>query len=139
MQNVFHLSRFTDDCFSENFSTTIGVDFKIRTLEVKGDRRAKIQIWDLATNTRKCTLTPEFGGVSTVDVRVDYLRHAVEQDLVCVAEIARLGNRVAAARMRVEQEGGRVVAEGRAVYNVQRPDGRPSDGGFSPDRDPDPS
>eukprot|EP00351_Strombidinopsis_sp_SopsisLIS2011_P003049 CAMPEP_0116875128 /NCGR_PEP_ID=MMETSP0463-20121206/6913_1 /TAXON_ID=181622 /ORGANISM="Strombidinopsis sp, Strain SopsisLIS2011" /LENGTH=59 /DNA_ID=CAMNT_0004520109 /DNA_START=31 /DNA_END=210 /DNA_ORIENTATION=+ len=30
------LVRFADDTFSENFMPTIGVDFKIRTVEVDG-------------------------------------------------------------------------------------------------------
>ena len=49
--------RFTDDCFSETFSTTIGVDFKIRTLEVRGGRRVKIQIWDTAGQERFRAIT----------------------------------------------------------------------------------
>ena len=52
--------RFTDDCFSENFSTTIGVDFKIRTLDVKGDRKAKIQIWDTAGQERFRAITHSY-------------------------------------------------------------------------------
>ncbi len=58
--------------------------------------------------------------VSTVDLRVDYLRPALEDDLLCDAEIVRAGNRVAVCSMRIHQPDGRVVADGRAVYNVLR-------------------
>ena len=37
------LVRFADDTFSENFMPTIGVDFKIRTVEVDG-KTIKLQI-----------------------------------------------------------------------------------------------
>ncbi|XP_063724020.1 uncharacterized protein LOC134851731 [Symsagittifera roscoffensis] len=52
--------RFTDDCFSETFSTTIGVDFKIRTLEVTGGKKAKIQIWDTAGQERFRAITHSY-------------------------------------------------------------------------------
>ena len=35
------LVRFADNTFSGNYITTIGVDFKIRTIDVGGDRRVK--------------------------------------------------------------------------------------------------
>ena len=41
------LLRFADDVFHENFMPTIGVDFKIRTIEVDG-KNIKLQIWDTA-------------------------------------------------------------------------------------------
>lgn len=62
--------------------------------------------------------------ISTVDLRVDYLRHGLPEDLVCTAEVLRLGNRVAVTSMVVtQQDGARIVAEGRGVYNVVRRNG----------------
>lgn len=44
------LIRFADDTFTESFISTIGVDFKIRTINV-GGKVVKLQIWDTrATN-----------------------------------------------------------------------------------------
>ena len=37
------LTRFCDDTFSPSFITTIGIDFKIRTIELDG-KRIKLQI-----------------------------------------------------------------------------------------------
>ena len=63
-----------------------------------------------------------FPKASTVDLRIDYLRHGLPEDLVCTATVLRLGNRVGVTSMVVTQvEGSRVVAEGRGVYNVIRP------------------
>lgn len=38
------LLRFADNTFSNSYITTIGVDFKIRTVDIDG-KRVKLQIW----------------------------------------------------------------------------------------------
>jgi GTPase SAR1 family protein len=38
------LLRFSDDSFTTSFITTIGIDFKIKTIELDG-KRIKLQIW----------------------------------------------------------------------------------------------
>ncbi len=43
--------RFTDDTFSDSYVTTIGVDFKIKTLDIDG-KSCKLQIWDTAGQER---------------------------------------------------------------------------------------
>jgi uncharacterized protein (TIGR00369 family) len=58
--------------------------------------------------------------VSTVDLRVDYLEPAgLGEPLRAEAELIRRGNRVCHVRVAVTQ-GGRLVAEGRGVYNIHR-------------------
>ncbi len=66
----------------------------------------------------------QIGGVSTVDLRVDYLRPGLLEDVFCDATVIRAGNRVAQASMRVLQGPDRsyLAAEGRGVYNITRPD-----------------
>jgi len=51
--------RFSDDTFSEAFSTTIGIDFKIRKATVKG-KKLKVQIWDTAGQERFRTITRSY-------------------------------------------------------------------------------
>ena len=53
------LLRFADDVFTDNFMPTIGVDFKIRTIEVDG-KTIKLQIWDTAGQERFRTLTSSY-------------------------------------------------------------------------------
>ncbi|KAG1714258.1 Ras-related protein Rab-35 [Nymphon striatum] len=53
------LLRFADNTFSGNYITTIGVDFKIRTIEVDGDK-VKLQIWDTAGQERFRTITSTY-------------------------------------------------------------------------------
>ncbi|CAL1293686.1 ras-related protein Rab-35-like [Argiope bruennichi] len=53
------LLRFADNTFSGNYITTIGVDFKIRTLEIDGEK-VKLQIWDTAGQERFRTITSTY-------------------------------------------------------------------------------
>lgn len=41
------LGRFCDDKFSATHMATVGVDFKIKTINVEG-RKIKLQLWDTA-------------------------------------------------------------------------------------------
>ena len=45
------LTRFTDHAYIGNYISTIGVDFKIRTLDING-KNVKLQIWDTAGQER---------------------------------------------------------------------------------------
>ncbi|MBW0490379.1 hypothetical protein O181_030094 [Austropuccinia psidii MF-1] len=53
------LLRFCDDAYTPSFITTIGIDFKIRTIEVDG-KRIKLQIWDTAGQERFRTITTAY-------------------------------------------------------------------------------
>ena len=53
------LVRFADDIFTDSFISTIGVDFKIRTINVQG-KVVKLQIWDTAGQERFRTLTTAY-------------------------------------------------------------------------------
>lgn len=45
------LLRYVDDIYEDNYTCTIGVDFKIKTLDLD-DRKVKLQIWDTAGQER---------------------------------------------------------------------------------------
>jgi Ras-related protein Rab-8A len=53
------LLRFSDDTFTTSFITTIGIDFKIRTIELD-NKRIKLQIWDTAGQERFRTITTAY-------------------------------------------------------------------------------
>ncbi|XP_014260675.1 ras-related protein Rab-1A-like [Cimex lectularius] len=53
------LLRFADDTYSESYISTIGVDFKIRTIELDG-KTIKLQIWDTAGQERFRTITSSY-------------------------------------------------------------------------------
>jgi Ras-related protein Rab-1A len=53
------LLRFADDTYTDSFISTIGVDFKIRTVELEG-KIVKLQIWDTAGQERFRTITSSY-------------------------------------------------------------------------------
>eukprot|EP01117_Protostelium_nocturnum_P007504 TRINITY_DN2684_c0_g1_i1.p1 TRINITY_DN2684_c0_g1~~TRINITY_DN2684_c0_g1_i1.p1 ORF type:complete len:213 (-),score=69.58 TRINITY_DN2684_c0_g1_i1:63-701(-) len=53
------LLRFSDDSFTPSFITTIGIDFKIRTIDLEG-KKIKLQIWDTAGQERFRTITTAY-------------------------------------------------------------------------------
>ncbi|PVI01376.1 NCA2-domain-containing protein [Periconia macrospinosa] len=53
------VERIREDSFTPSFITTIGIDFKIRTIELDG-KRVKLQIWDTAGQERFRTITTAY-------------------------------------------------------------------------------
>lgn len=53
------LARYIDNSFSEDFTSTIGVDFRVKTFD-KGDDRVKIQLWDTAGQERFSIITSSY-------------------------------------------------------------------------------
>lgn len=59
------LLRYTDDEFSDTYISTIGVDFKIKTLTID-HHRVKLQIWDTAGQERFRTITSTYVSACSV-------------------------------------------------------------------------
>ncbi|KAJ1451194.1 ras family-domain-containing protein [Pelagophyceae sp. CCMP2097] len=53
------LLRYANDTFSSTFITTIGIDFKIKTIDLDG-KRVKLQIWDTAGQEQFRTITRSY-------------------------------------------------------------------------------
>ncbi|KOO23824.1 member ras oncogene family [Chrysochromulina tobinii] len=53
------LLRFTDDSFEEQMASTIGVDFRVKTVTL-GGKTVKLTIWDTAGQERFRTLTSSY-------------------------------------------------------------------------------
>jgi len=53
------LLRFSDDTWTEKYISTIGVDFKIKTIHIDG-KLVKLQIWDTAGQERFRTITSSY-------------------------------------------------------------------------------
>eukprot|EP00596_Hydrurales_sp_CCMP1899_P007630 CAMPEP_0119033564 /NCGR_PEP_ID=MMETSP1177-20130426/603_1 /TAXON_ID=2985 /ORGANISM="Ochromonas sp, Strain CCMP1899" /LENGTH=200 /DNA_ID=CAMNT_0006990397 /DNA_START=141 /DNA_END=743 /DNA_ORIENTATION=- len=53
------LLRFADDTYTESYISTIGVDFKIRTIDLDA-KTIKLQIWDTAGQERFRTITSSY-------------------------------------------------------------------------------
>jgi len=77
------LLRFADDTYTETYISTIGVDFKIRTVEIDG-KVIKLQIWDTAGQERFRTITSSYyrgahGIIVVYDVTDEETYTAVER------------------------------------------------------------
>lgn len=61
--------------------------------------------------------------ISTIDMRVDYLKPILGCSMVAESRIKLLGNRVGNVHTTVfsEDDPARLLAEGRAVYNIRKP------------------
>lgn len=67
------------------------------------------------------TLTHIEDRLSTIDIRVDYLLPGDARDIFAEGKVIRSGNRIVVTEMTAYQENPRkVIAEGKAVYNVRR-------------------
>ncbi len=53
------LNRYVDDVYTDSYISTIGVDFKIKTIEADG-KICKLQIWDTAGQERFRTITSSY-------------------------------------------------------------------------------
>jgi uncharacterized protein (TIGR00369 family) len=60
--------------------------------------------------------------ISTVDMRVDYLRPGPDSDIVAESRVVRMGNRVSVVNTIVYpmDKNEDILAEGRAVYNTRK-------------------
>jgi uncharacterized protein (TIGR00369 family) len=79
---------------------------------------------DTCGGTAAWTHCSEDDRISTVDIRVDYLRPGPDDDIVAEAFVQRTGNRVSVVHTRVyaAKDPGTTIAEGRGVYNIRRVD-----------------
>jgi len=105
------LLRFADNTFTGNYITTIGVDFKIRSVEVNGEK-VKLQIWDTAGQERFRTITSTYyrgthGVIVVYDVsngesfaNVKRWLHEIEQNCEVVNSIL-VGNKNDAPEQKV--------------------------------------
>jgi len=77
---------------------------------------------DTCAGTAAWTHCSENDRISTVDIRVDYLRPGPDDDIVAEASVQRTGNRVSVVHTRVyaARDPETIIAEGRSVYNIRR-------------------
>ena len=72
------LKRFSEDQFIENYISTIGVDFAIRTVDLDG-KVAKLQLWDTAGQERFANITRSYYRGKPVE----FLPHVHSFRIVC--------------------------------------------------------
>ncbi len=70
------LLRYTSDKYSTSHTATIGIDFKVKSMDIDG-YKLKVQIWDTAGQERFRNLTSTIyqGAHAIILVNVNILRH----------------------------------------------------------------
>ncbi len=121
------LTRFADETYSDSYISTIGVDFKIRTVDID-NRVCKLQIWDTAGQERFRTITNSYyrgahGIIVVYDctsadsfAHVDTWLSEIEKCAVPGVKVLIVGNKCdLALRRQVEYETARQFADARGV------------------------
>ncbi|XP_065884995.1 ras-related protein Rab-8A-like [Dysidea avara] len=121
------LVRFSEDAFNSTFISTIGIDFKIRTVEIDG-KKIKLQIWDTAGQERFRTITTAYyrgamGIMLVYDVTheksFDNIRNwirNIEENAAADVEKMILGNKCDLSDSRVvSKERGQMLADEHSI------------------------
>jgi small GTP-binding protein len=76
------LGRFVDDKFTADTHSTIGVDFRFRSLETPGGDKVKLQIWDTAgQDTFRSIVSAYYNGANAIVIVFDLSKPDSFQDL----------------------------------------------------------
>lgn len=109
------LLRYVDDTFSPTFATTIGIDFKIKTITIN-NRRVKLQIWDTAGQERFRTITSAYyrgahGIIIVFDVtNKQTYAHVIDTWIPSVIRLSNTSNTVMLVGNKCDQEDKRCVS-----------------------------
>lgn len=87
-------------------------------LDVIGGLAVMLGIANLHAHESCDQIMQRFAPLSTIDMRVDYLRQGIGQTFTAEATVVRLGRRVAVCSMRLSNEKNSLIATGSATYMV---------------------
>ena len=88
------------------------------TLDAMGGFALMVAIGEKHAEESTPQVMQRFAKMSTIDLRVDYLRPGVGASFLASAEVMRLGGRIASTQMRLENEQGTLIATGAAAYVI---------------------
>lgn len=125
------LIRFAENIFSDNYISTIGVDFKIKTIEIDG-KTVKMQVWDTAGQERFRTITASYyrgsnGIILVYDVTdresFEHINYWMKEiDRLATPDVCRLlvGNKIDLEDKRaVTTEEGKALADQYGVVFIE--------------------
>ncbi|AWO96554.1 Ras-related protein Rab-13 [Scophthalmus maximus] len=87
--------RFAEDNFNSTYISTIGIDFKVKTIEVDG-KKVKLQVWDTAGQERFKTITTAYyrgamGIILVYDITDDKSYENIQNWMKSIKENASAG------------------------------------------------
>lgn len=125
------LGRFADNEFLDSYRTTVGVDFKIRTVEID-DKTIKLQLWDTAGQERFKTVTNTYfrgahGVILVYDVTDqksftqigDYWLNEVRNNAPENAVLMIVGNKCDLQNRSVQTKQGKEFAQGKEALFLE--------------------
>ena len=87
-------------------------------LDVAGGLAVMMGIANINAHESCDQIMQRFAPLSTIDMRVDYLRQGIGETFTAEASIVRLGRRVAVCSMRLSNDDDTLIATGNATYMV---------------------
>ncbi|KAF0045437.1 hypothetical protein F2P81_001966 [Scophthalmus maximus] len=119
--------RFAEDNFNSTYISTIGIDFKVKTIEVDG-KKVKLQVWDTAGQERFKTITTAYyrgamGIILVYDITDDKSYENIQNWMKSIKENASagvsrmlLGNKCdIEAKRKVSKETGEKLAKDHGI------------------------
>jgi uncharacterized protein (TIGR00369 family) len=88
------------------------------TLDAMGGFALMVAIGEKHAEESTPQVMQRFAKMSTIDLRVDYLRPGVGASFVASAEVMRLGGRIGSTQMRLTNDHGTLIATGAAAYVI---------------------
>ena len=88
------------------------------TLDAMGGFALMVAIGEKHAEESTQQVLQRFAKMSTIDLRVDYLRPGVGTSFLARAEVMRLGGRIGSTQMRLTSDQGILVATGAAAYVI---------------------
>jgi len=88
------------------------------TLDAMGGFALMVAIGEKHAEESTPQVMQRFAKMSTIDLRVDYLRPGVGASFLASAEVMRLGGRIGSTQMRLVNDQGSLIATGAAAYVI---------------------
>lgn len=88
------------------------------TLDAMGGLALMVAIGEKHADEDTAQVLHRFAKMSTIDLRIDYLRPGVGASFVATAAVTRLGGRIGSTQMRLTNDQGIVIATGSAAYVI---------------------
>jgi uncharacterized protein (TIGR00369 family) len=88
------------------------------TLDAMGGFALMVAIGEKHADETTAQVLHRFVKMSTIDLRIDYLRPGMGEHFVASAEVTRLGGRIGSTQMRLANDQGTLIATGAAAYVI---------------------
>ncbi|KAJ8311569.1 hypothetical protein KUTeg_010924 [Tegillarca granosa] len=124
------LFRFSEDAFNSTFISTIGIDFKIRTIELDG-KKIKLQIWDTAGQERFRTITTAYyrGAMLAIEHGIKFMETSAKASINVEEAFFTLARDIK-AKMDKKMDASNAQSKGGGGYQLKNETNKPKKSGW---------